>query len=1440
MRKPAPVILCGVISFLHIGSMPLPGNRRPPISRLAGRQHRGSQVHPGWLAFLALCLLSPLRAPADTFNVVLQGPNGKHIPEVLGASGSIDSIKAFTGFDYFEWYGITHHRYWFKPSFSPLNPTGGVTNTNGFNAATAAIRADPWRQGTDSDVYFDWARFNSNFDVDYRYTLQRYRELGITPMMVNTTFTDQDPLADWGNKFMYWKYWYAYVYFFASQYNVTMYEFSNEPNSGRTYSQWQSHWLVCADAMRKAMADVNADYGKNLTLYICGPTMPGPYWDYSLPDPEVDFHGWGSVSWADIHTDIFDKQNTANWNYGMYDYHRYRNDGQLNEDEIATLRTAIATSHNANNATIPLLISEYMTSTAATFDSKLLDSEDMDFGIGVAQIMQATATLGSAGLGDKGGFFFFKLGTRDSVSPTVRNCSSYMSSLGDYNYGGITRGGACFQMYARHFRGGKPLLGLSVTAGAHDKRRAVAVLDEAKRAYYLYFSNQNGTSASAVIDVSALDVLPGVHATLQRVDANNTGQITDYLTVSAGLTLSFTAPDNSAFLLWIPKGNSAENITSKPAVKDTYLVVSEGIVNHGDEETMKVSIHHSAASGRRLAFLQFDLLAPGSGNRYLLKLTGHNIGDDQTSREILHLYGRPGGTWSDAGMTLATAPGVGKYYTSTNAMSATTGLATDMSDIEDNYAGVAKGTGLGIYGKFLGPLSFFSNTWKNNYIDVTDYVQSLIAAGESSVTFILARPVRYDVNQFSNANDYSLGVYDCDGRIVEIAANENATGGYRPLLYVYRSITNDPPTLSRVGTKVIHEDEDAGPIAFTVTPSKIVTPNTSNPTLVPASNIVIGITTDPWSNTDLGAVAATGSGESFPGDKFSLVASGADLWNTADEGHFMYQPMTGDGELIARVATLQNTYSWAKAGVMMRVSTNANSVNCCMAASASQGVTFQRRLATGGATTSDGITGITVPCWIRLVRTGTNFAGYYAADSEERPDTWIQVGPAIGMNVGTNMFRGLAGSSHADGTRSTMTFDHVSGPANRTVTITPATNQYGTATIRLSTSDGAFTTNSDFVLTVSSVNDAPAISNTTNRSIVEDAVLGPLSLTVDDVETTAGSLSLTRVSSNTTLVPTNNIVFGGSGSNRTVTITPATNTYGTATITLTVSDGELTASDSFILTVTSVNDAPTISNTTNQTINEDAILGPLAFTVDDAETTAGSLSLTKVSSNTTLVPTNNIVFGGSGSNRTVTVTPAANRYGTATITITVSDGTLTASDSFILTVNSVNDAPVLAAVQDRAIGTGRTMTITNIASDVDLPAQALTFGLLTAPSGALLGSSNGILTWRPAVAQAGSTNPFSVMVGDNGTPVMSTTQKFTVVVNPYLKPTVSTAAVATNGHFQCIITGDSGPDYNVWASTNLADWSPLFTTNSPTLPFAWSDPDAGNFIMRFYRVLLSP
>lgn len=342
--------------------------------------------------------------------------------------------------------------------------------------------------------------------------------------------------------------------------------------------------------------------------------------------------------------------------------------------------------------------------------------------------------------------------------------------------------------------------------------------------------------------------------------------------------------------------------------------------------------------------------------------------------------------------------------------------------------------------------------------------------------------------------------------------------------------------------------------------------------------------------------------------------------------------------------------------------------------------------------------------------------------------------------------------------------------ANRTLTATPAANQFGVTTITISVFDGTSTVTRQFVLTVNSVNDLPTISTIGNKSTNEDASIGPIAFTVGDVETAAGSLVVQAASSNTTLVPTANIVLGGSGANRTLTITPAANQHGSTLITLTVKDadgGE--TSTSFTLTVDSVNDAPTLSAITNQTTNED-IAKVINFTVTDVDTPVANLTLTATSTNTTLLPGANIVFGGSGANRAATLTPAANQYGTTTIQVTVSDGSAQASSSFTLTVTAVNDPP--SVTSQKILKTHADTPLALVIGDFTVtdnpgaPGEDNTpFGLSVRAGTNYTFSGNTITPTKDFVG----TLTVNIRVTDSGTPPAFTDSTATVTVYDYIK-----------------------------------------------------------------------
>ena len=170
---------------------------------------------------------------------------------------------------------------------------------------------------------------------------------------------------------------------------------------------------------------------------------------------------------------------------------------------------------------------------------------------------------------------------------------------------------------------------------------------------------------------------------------------------------------------------------------------------------------------------------------------------------------------------------------------------------------------------------------------------------------------------------------------------------------------------------------------------------------------------------------------------------------------------------------------------------------------------------------------------------------------------------------------------------------------------------------------------------VPAANVPPTISGIADQSISANSATPALSFTIGDAETPASSLAVSGASSNPSLIPSGNIVFGGSGTSRTVTVSPAANQSGIATITLTVSDGSASTSTSFTLVVNAIgNTPPTISSIPDQVIAANTATARIPFVIGDLETAVTNLTLSKASSNPTLVPKSGITFGGSGSNRT--------------------------------------------------------------------------------------------------------------------------------------------------------------------------------------------------------------
>ena len=184
----------------------------------------------------------------------------------------------------------------------------------------------------------------------------------------------------------------------------------------------------------------------------------------------------------------------------------------------------------------------------------------------------------------------------------------------------------------------------------------------------------------------------------------------------------------------------------------------------------------------------------------------------------------------------------------------------------------------------------------------------------------------------------------------------------------------------------------------------------------PASGLPAG-----WAHADIGAVPFAGDATASNGT-FSVTGSGADVWGTADAFHFAYTSLSGDGTIIARIATVQQGINaWVKAGVMIRETLTAGSAHAFMLGSASKGMAYQRRPVANDVSTSTPGSLSAAPRWVKLQRNGDLISAYESADGVN----WTLVGTDT-IPMGTTVLVGLAVTSHTTGAPATCTFDNIS------------------------------------------------------------------------------------------------------------------------------------------------------------------------------------------------------------------------------------------------------------------------------------------------------------------------------------------------------------------------------------------------------------------------------
>jgi polygalacturonase len=410
------------------------------------------------------------------------------------------------------------------------------------------------------------------------------------------------------------------------------------------------------------------------------------------------------------------------------------------------------------------------------------------------------------------------------------------------------------------------------------------------------------------------------------------------------------------------------------------------------------------------------------------------------------------------------------------------------------------------------------------------------------------------------------------------------------------------------------------------------------------TNLDIGTPTVPFDTSESLYDPDTGN--------WTIEGDGANISGTSDQYNYTYQSITGDSSVAAQLTSLTGPGGSAvpQAGVMYRASTNAGDPFAAVVQTTAGQIVFEYRTSSGGTVqTSSPVSVPVATAYVKVVRVGNNFSGYYSTNGGT---TYTQIGSTValtGMSAAANA--GLAVTADDNGATAAATFSHLSvaqlPSAQLAYAVQPSNVTAGVA-------------NSPSI--VVDVDNAGGDINTSDNSNVTLSVAsGPGTL--------SGTLTVAAVNGVATF---NNVILDAAGA-----------------YTLTAADGSLTAATSTSFTVSAAAASKLAYSQQPSSASVNTAITP-AITVDVEDqfgnvvtTDSSNVTLTKASGPGTLSGTLTVA-AASG----VATFSNAKLDTIGTYTLTASDGSLTTATSSSFSVNSVPAAKLAFAQQPTNVTAG--------------------------------------------------------------------------------------------------------------------------------------------------------
>ncbi len=686
--------------------------------------------------------------------------------------------------DWWRYAGVTGARvFWLSSAIEPVKvitnaaKLAGVSNQVSFFACRAAMHTNQFNTN-----YINWQVITNNFNTNNANPLVHLfvapaltylQGLGIQVCAQFSANPAWMPIADtndWAGMWGVWHHYYAEAFYLGCNFNVQSYQMYNEPDlsTNLTQTDYLLRLQLAADAIARALSDVNGLYGKSLTPVLHAPVSSGV----------ATFPTWGELVLTNRHNGFFAPADTNYSLVQMFDYHEYgdgRTAGQFGMDLaslIAGIQGAIAPE-----TPWPVAISEFNNYTEGNYDliTNILDMprEYTYFGATAASLM-------ANNISEMYCFMFSQVANTPGNYPVLKNALHYVdNNNAPYNIGGITKAGEVFRLFNQAFARGRSRLAVPAN-GPATNLVAQASYNPATQRYYLYSVNNSTGAVSLNLDLSALNLPAGNLLLLEEVSETNYG--TGFLWLPGPTNGIIPALQNSN-TIWLLTASSRPEQAEQVISATENAQVCDGTnrtVHYDSAPTLTVRNDPANAANRSAVLLKFHLPVTNFNllDFALLSLnaacaTGNGLAQ-------AHVYFLNSTNWSQSTVTWSSAPNLKQNIPAG-------------SNILNSVI-----QGVGTNASIVGQLVVSTTNASEKLIDLTDFLRS---QANADFSILVVQDPRWDITLPA----MTPGDVQPDG--LKLTANE---GGAGPALKIVLANAGPATTTSNIVLSIVSGTNVAG------------------------------------------------------------------------------------------------------------------------------------------------------------------------------------------------------------------------------------------------------------------------------------------------------------------------------------------------------------------------------------------------------------------------------------------------------------------------------------------------------------------------------------------------------------------------------------------------------------------------------------------------------